>query len=1418
MYSVPSVVQNSSSTQVPDSLDSWFHPLPHPLTHPLKTLLILLFTLSTVLAFELKDGESVAFLGDTLIEREQYHGWIELALTTRFPDREIKFRNLGWSADTPAGESRNGLSLLQAGLEPPEEGWRQLLAQLETYKPNVIILGYGMASSLPGGDSPEEFEKNLTRLLDEAPKATGQDVRFLILGPPPRFPKNFDTRNELEKHQAKLSATDAILEQNAKTRKIPYISLNTLEKKPEYSQNGIHLTSDGYLATARLIEKSLGWPAGQWEQGDAATSLRQHIIRKNEWFFNRSRPANMAYIFGFRKKEQGQNAMEIPRFDQLVIAEESEIANLRSLPAGVTTTPLPEQTASEVASNTPQPHPDFTVAEGFEITLWAENPMIHKPTQINFDPQGRLWVASSQTYPQIEVGQTPDDKIFILEDTDGDGKADSSKVFADGLFMPTAVLPGDGGAYVAQSTDLFHYQDTDGDGKSDKRTRVLSGFGTEDTHHNLHTLRRGPDGRIWMHQSVYTRSDVETPHGIVRLKSGGSFRFDPRNLHLETVFRGIWNPWGHQFDEFGQSFLTDGAGFNGITWGIPGATYAAYANAENILAGISPGTYPKFCGLEIIGSDIFPEDWQRNLITCDFRAHRIVRFSIADDGSGYVTQEHDDLIRSNSVNFRPIDVKTGPDGALYVADWANPIINHGEVDFRDPRRDREHGRIWRIAPKGTQPTKPNDLTKLPEPELLAAFSSEDRYLREQATAILFDKNAGNLPTLKDPKTDAELLAALHLSIIRGDLSLPLIEKAYASEKGEVRAAAIRQLAEILPETNASEILTSAISDPFPRVRLEAIRTLAEIPGYESLDLALTALDLSTDRFIEHALWHSVRASGTAYLESLDGKSSPDPKKLEFVLASLPAEKASETVSRLFPDTLPADGSGPWLTLGLKTGDNQVLASIYGQALKSFDAPTRKKALIGLAAAISRNPKQPALNTDSLLPFLEKGDPAALQLASAIASDNLLPALAKLTKNPSENTRLAAINTLASFPSPAAREILLPLTTENQPPSIRTAAAFALARHHRTAALPVIAELAAGLTEPEAALSFWRDTLSQKGISSEIAAVFGKSPLPESAAALALRSVPDNAAHDPLLKILRLQSGVKNTTEDTATRIKKISAMVGAADPYKGELIYRRPALACTSCHAIAGVGGTSGPDLTSIGASAPLDYLIESILDPGSKVKEGYHSVVIETTDGRALSGQILRSSGGTTVIRDATGKETALPDRLIAKQTDIGSLMPSGLIDSLNPRATADLVRFLSELGKPGDFSANDSNSPKIYAITARDNKTMDAAMKGEKSVPWNIVNATVNGRLFPNDVYAAKPEGGNPLIGTKIQLATPATLTLTFAKPFQPAELHINGKPASSGTVELPAGIHTIVFRPDKLDGPIRLSANTGTFLPTW
>src|SRR3954463_7856975 len=217
---------------------------------------------------------------------------------------------------------------------------------------------------------------------------------------------------------------------------------------------------------------------------------------------------------------------------------------------------LPAAAVAQRDARVPDPDPEverksFQVADGFEVNLFAADPLLAKPIQMNFDAAGRLWLACSETYPQIKPGHKANDKIIVLEDTKGAGKADKVSVFANGLLIPTGLEPGDGGVYVANSTELVHLSASESGKKADTRRVLLSGFGTEDTHHIIHTFRWGPDCRLYFNQSIYIHSHIETPHGVKRLNAGGIWRFNPDTTELDVFVRGFWNTWGHAFDKYG---------------------------------------------------------------------------------------------------------------------------------------------------------------------------------------------------------------------------------------------------------------------------------------------------------------------------------------------------------------------------------------------------------------------------------------------------------------------------------------------------------------------------------------------------------------------------------------------------------------------------------------------------------------------------------------------------------------------------------------------------------------------------------------------------------------------------------------------------------------------------------------------------
>ena len=344
-----------------------------------------------------------------------------------------------------------------------------------------------------------------------------------------------------------------------------------------------------------------------------------------------------------------------------------------------------------------------------------------------------------------------------------------------------------------------------------------------------------------MNQSIYIHSHIETPYGVRRLNAGGIWQFRPETMQLEVYARGWVNSWGHQFDEYGQSFATDGAGGEGINYVVPGAGYPTVFGMPRILHGLNPGS-PKYCGMEIVGGRHLPDDWQNNILTNDFRGHRVCRFVISEDGSGFASRQKEDLIKSKHVAFRPIDIKMGPDGAIYIADWYNPIIQHGEVDFRDPRRDHVHGRIWRVTYKGHKPVSRPKLVDASIEQLLEYLKSSEMWTRHNAKRVLKERGEKNVIPLLDAWVinldDADSLVERHrleaLWMYQALLHIEpkLLGRLLESKKHRVRAAATRVVQhwqEDLP--NPLELLTKRVEDSHPRARLEAVRVLGNFFGF-----------------------------------------------------------------------------------------------------------------------------------------------------------------------------------------------------------------------------------------------------------------------------------------------------------------------------------------------------------------------------------------------------------------------------------------------------------------------------------------------------------------------------------------------------------------------------------------------------------
>ena len=971
------------------------------------------------------------------------------------------------------------------------------------------------------------------------------------------------------------------------------------------------------------------------------------------------------------------------------------------------------------------------VAEGYEVNLFAADPLITKPLQMNFDPQGRLWVSSSSVYPQIKPGEVANDTVTILEDRDGDGRADAHTVFADGLLMPTAVLPGDGGVYVANSTEFLHLSDTNGDGKADSRRVVLSGFGAEDTHHIIHTFRYGPDARLYFNQSIYIHSHIETPRGVRRLNAGGIWRFAPESLALDVFARGWVNTWGHAFDRWGRSLVTDGAGGEGIYYGFPGAAYQTAAGTPRILHGMNPGS-PKYCGLEIIDGRHLPDDAQGQLITNDFRANRVCRFRLTDQGSGFTSEKLPDLIHSQRVTFRPIDVKMGPDGAIYIADWYNPIIQHGEVDFRDERRDRTHGRIWRVTAKGRPALPRIDFTKLSTPELLGQLKSPESYARDMAKRVLFARGSeAVVPELSkwtqsldslDPDFERLRLEALRLrqGLDRGsqhDIDAGLLKAVLASPDARARAAAARIVCDWADRLEAPvELLASTVDDPSALVRLEGVRALATLGGRRAAELALHAVDHERDDALDYAVWLAARETKDAWLPAVLDGTFADDGRFGRVIFAVAAAEASAAVPRIVAslqngttddkkDGKITEADRPAaLSAIAKLGNPDQLRVVFDVVTNPATSPAQATTLLGdLLDSHRRRRVVPTGDVSAIEKLVMSPDDAcaarAIEATAAWQVTAATEELAGIAESGSRSltVRNAAIAALGGLPGDPPRAALLKLCTapENDDGFKAAAIAALVPRSVADAAAQAVSFLGAA-RDAKARTVVFQAFLKAKEGAATLASAFERasSTLSADAAKDGQQAISASGRQEPALTQALTAAIARASTPGTqpaasahamsAAELESFVTLVrDKADTTRGAAIYARENLKCVTCHRIGDQGGKVGPNLTAIGASSPLDYVIDSLLYPAKNVKEGYNTVVVQTDDGQVLTGIQVTRSDAELVLRDATGKEMKIPTADIDEESAGTSLMPAGLIDGLSREELADLVRYLSSLGK---------------------------------------------------------------------------------------------------------------------------------------
>jgi len=1084
----------------------------------------------------------------------------------------------------------------------------------------------------------------------------------------------------------------------------------------------------------------------------------------------------------------------------------------------------------------------FQLPTELQANLFAQDPMIAKPIQMAWDEKGRLWCASSAIYPHIKPGQEQSDKIVVLEDTDHDGKADKSTVFYEGLLIPTGILPGDGGAYIANSTELLFMKDTNGDGRADTSEVIMSGFGTEDTHHILHSIKRGHDGCLYFNQSVYIHTHTETPYGVRRLMGSGIWQYRSETKRAEIFAMGHVNPWGHVWDQWGQSFVTDGAYGEGINHSFPGATFICLPNQlPRILRGLNPGQ-PKHCGLEIISGRHFPADWQGDLITCDFRGHRVNRFKVTPNGSSFTSQQLPDVVTSNHGSFRPIDLKMGPDGALYIADWYNPIIQHGEVDFRDERRDHVHGRIWRISVKNSPLCPAIDYAAKSTDELIALLREPEQWVRLEAKQTLKTRpHEEVIEALKKAfathQNDAAMVREITWTmqtIADFDLKWPFdrdLLQSLLQKDGDSRSVAARVLGFVLRDGKGAEALTMTsplATDPSAKVRLEAINALRMANSAAAVEAACRALDHPMDENIDFSLWLTCRQLADTWLPAFQKGEITFGGNVAQIAFALKAADRPQAVAALLDlvsaDKVNADRLRDVVALVGSLGSPDDLAK-----LTSLTAKVPGDAIASALVTAARQRKvliDPATVTPLASAGGDQASPASLRLAGAYKLDGLRSHLESFA---SQGGALAdaALESLVALGGDASRSFLSKLSNDASA-DLRGQAIAALFAMDPAAAAPMTPAFLAALTSPDPASRLFEAALARKDGPAILAGALKDQKIPSEIAAAGIQKA-SSAGGDTkaLVEVLTAAGNLQPVMSLSPEELTKMMAEVKTSgDPARGEVVYRRAAQQCQVCHAIGAVGGIVGPDLVSIGSSAPVDYIIESLLEPSKKIKEGYATTMISTKDGGVHSGFLVRQDDREVLLRDAAGHVESIPASTVAKQEAIPvSLMPPGLTASLRRDEFIDLVRFLSELGKDGPYKVQEDGAVRRWR-TAQPLPDMGrwVSLKGirgfaehQADLVWMPVYSRTNGTLPISEATAFKAGSkSQAVLQAEIEVSTAGKVGLRL-NDTTGLQIFAGNSPVNAATemtVDLPAGRSLITVHIDTAArrDPLRLA----TFRP--
>ncbi len=966
----------------------------------------------------------------------------------------------------------------------------------------------------------------------------------------------------------------------------------------------------------------------------------------------------------------------------------------------------------------------MTVPEGFTVEIVAAEPDIVNPVAMAIDERGRFWITESLEYPRREPGPGRD-RVKVLEDTTGDGKADKVTVFLEGLNIPSGIAVGHGGVWIANSPDILFVPDADRDAVPDGPPQVVvTGFGRHDTHELPNSLTWGPDGWLYGLNGVFNPATVRYPKSNPNFKEdhpgfqfdAAMFRIHPHTREFDIFARGTSNPWGIAFNEDGEAFIS--ACVIDHLWHI---TETGYYRRQ--AGAYPPFTWPiesivehkhqqaAYCGIHYFDSDAYPEKYRRKLYMGNIHGGCINVDRIEKNGSTYKGFGEPDFLTANDAWFMPVAQKTGPDGCLYILDWYDRYHCYQDANADPKGIERAKGRLYRVRYNDT-PRKWNfDLGQSSDDELIELLGAPKDYARSTAQRLLLERSTSEtvtklLTTVDDSKVSRikqrhaffALVGTAVLNHQHEDMVSPRLLGWFMNNPDHIiRAQAARailrmpkfraNLIENLPKSRWGDSDFGKLPPELQLQGLIAISTLPDSPYLLEGFLKLLASG-QNDPLIPRIVWQNLQPRlenhATEFVELLH--------KQQYLKAINMTQMMPRIVERVLarrsPDLTPIASLFKFLANGSSdTGDLaaqclDVLAErvqtrqIVGQQLEQL-----KSLMAEPVREILQSGNNSKLYQSALLLAVSWKDESGLKSARGVLASNDSP----------DKLRIASLKALVSIRDEPTLEIVEQLLSSRKGLSAEFHASVIGSLgdfdDDRVAGLVLRSYGKLEATAQPKAI----ELLTQRGSwAKDLLAAIGRKELP--ATALNQNQVRRllEGNDEELKQLVTKHWGTIRTTRDPK-RVELIAEMKQLlskkpGDAKAGEAVFKK---VCAQCHKMYGEGADVGPDITSNGRGN-FDQLLSNVFDPSLVIGAAYQARTVVTTSGRVLTGLPVEENDQRVVLKVQGGKQEIIPrnEIEILKISEL-SMMPEQLETQLKPQELADLFSFITLDKHPSDPNA---------------------------------------------------------------------------------------------------------------------------------